>query len=125
MANETPKNVDIGAALMALAEGQKALADAIAKQGADIALALGAGKASRPEKARKFSEPLAEAHKGTKTYVIGAGGHFRNNRLYRTGDLITVTDERPAKDWKLASPEQQKVKPAVKNPGRAADQNVG
>ena len=43
----------------------------------------------------------------------------------RTRELITVTDERPAKDWKVASPEQQKVKPAVKNPGRAADQNVG
>lgn len=122
MANETPKNVDIGAALMALAEGQKALAEAITKQGADLAAV---GKLSRPEKARKFTEPLAEAHKGTKTYVVGPGGAFRNNRLYRVGELVTVTDERPAKDWKLASDAQQKVKPAVKNPGRAADQNVG
>lgn len=135
MANENPKpdakDAEIAALKAELEKAKKAspstdaklLAEAI---GDAVAAALaGANGKSNPKAARKFTAPLADEHKGTKTYVIGPAGHFRNNRLYRAGDLITVTDERPAKDWKLAAPDQQKVKPAVKNPGRAADQNVG
>ncbi len=83
--------------------------------------------AGKPAAAKlRGDKPLDEAHKGTHTYVVGPSKHYRNNRMYLAGELITVTDERPAKDWKLLDGDA-KVKPAPKvaSPGRAADQRVG
>lgn len=99
MANENPKPLlDEKALAGALAEALKPVLESIAAKGGG----------STPERSRKYTTPLAAEHKGTKTYFVGPGGHYRNNRLYKAGDLITVTDERPAKDWKLAPEDKQK-----------------
>ncbi len=69
---------------------------------------------------------LAEEHKGTKSYVVGPSKHYRNGKMYEAGEVVTVTDERPAKDWVLADKGEAKVaKAAVVPTGRASDKSVG
>jgi hypothetical protein len=88
-----------------------------------IAAALAKNSGPKPVRAKL---PLAEEHKGTHTYVVGPSKHYRNSRMYNAGELITVTDERPAKDWKLASSDEKlSKKTPVGATGRAADRNVG
>lgn len=69
-------------------------------------IALIVKEALRPEvpgdRQRPKPRVLAPEHKGTKTYVVGPSGHWRNNRLFKGGELVTITNERPARDWKLA-----------------------
>lgn len=61
-------------------------------------------------KAEKSAEPMfrnakgqmvPEKCRGTKTYLVGASGHYRNGKLYAAGEKITVTDEKPGKQWVL------------------------
>ena len=98
--------------------------------GAVIADALSAAliKANAPAhiKAlrRNFDGPggthlVAPEHRGQHTYRIGPSGHVRGNRRYEPGELITVTSERPAKDWVEVDADE---KPKAKG---AADQSVG
>lgn len=64
---------------------------------------------------------------GTKTYVIGPGKHYRKGKMYEPGELITVTDEKPGKDWVLFNPNAVKaveVPAPVAAAGRASDQDV-
>lgn len=49
---------------------------------------------------KREKEPLAPEHKGTKSYVSSTK-HYRDGRLYEPGQVITVTDEKPGKDWVL------------------------
>lgn len=87
-----------------------------------------------PKAAVRFE--LAPEHRGTHTYVVGPSRHWRNNRVYEKGELVTVTDERPAKDWVLASKSQQQEAPDEDAPRfttsgpslvgkRASDADVG
>lgn len=67
------------------------------------ALSVLAGRQPVPEATPPTEpEPLAEEHKGTKTYRINAP-HYRAGVLYSVGDAITVTDEKPSKTWDLIS----------------------
>ena len=77
-------------------------------------------------------QPLAQEHKGEKTYIVGAGGHYRGNRLYKPGEKVTVVDEKPGKDWVLfdpSAPAPAKAAPprgpAPAPAGRASDTNPG
>lgn len=82
----------------------------------------------RDEFGRRIFPQVAPEFRGTKTYVVGPGKHVRNNRTYQAGELITVTDERPAKDWKLAGAADAKAAPAAAAPvpgGRVNDKSVG
>ena len=97
-------------------------------------VALAVKEALRPETPGDRSRPkpraLSPEHKGTKTYIVGPSGHWRNNRLFKAGELVTITDQRPARDWKLApgqdgSPE--KSSPPLSRPApakRASDTDV-
>ena len=145
MANETPKTPDIGAALAALAEGQKAqaesmkamadalsglggqkaqaesmkaMADALSGLGSTIASGITKGRndANRPDLAKlRKHQPLAPEHRGEKTYVVGPKGHVRGDRIYKQGELVTVIDERPAVDWVLADSGAVEKKIAAKS----------
>lgn len=69
----------------------------------------------------------AAAFRGTKTYVVGPGKHYRKGKMYEPGELITVTDEKPGKDWVLYDPNAVKaveVPAPVAAAGRASDQDV-
>lgn len=69
----------------------------------------------------------AAAFRGTKTYVVGPGKHYRKGKMYEPGELITVTDEKPGKDWVPYDPNAVKaveVPAPVAAAGRASDQDV-
>ena len=69
---------------------------------------------------------LLPEHKGTKTYAVGPSRHYRDGRIYQAGEEVTVTDERPAKDWVLADGSAPKAKPATAPASsRSSDKNVG
>lgn len=91
------------------------------------AMTKGRNDANRPDLAAlRVNQPLAPEHRGTKTYIVGPRGHFRGDRLYAEGELVTVTDERPAIDWKLADKDavEKKIAAKAEKPepsGRAAD----
>jgi hypothetical protein len=79
---------------------------------------------------------VAPEHKGTKTYMVGPSRHYRGGKLYKAGELVTVTDERPARDWVLVenkgavkapapAPAPSKTGRASDQTGRASDQTVG
>lgn len=96
--------------------------------GSGVALALGV-KQPGSKLERPAPVPLAEEHKGTKTYIVGPSKHYRNGRHYRAGELVTVTNERPARDWKLAGSEDLNPTPtrthAPAPAGRANDRSIG
>ena len=58
-----------------------------------------------------FSPNTDPKFAGTKTYRIGPAGHYRQGQMYAEGDLLTVTNEKPGKDWVLV----EEAKPAVKH----------
>ena len=91
---------------------------------AALKLELAAAKGNEKAGLRK-NLPLAAEYKGTKTYVVGAQKHYRNGKLYQAGELVTVTDERPAKDWVLADASEVKAAKVTPVAGRASDKNVG
>ena len=99
-------------------------------------IAIAVKEAIRPEAPGERTRPkpraLSAEHKGTKTYVVGPTGHYRANKLYKPGELVTVTDERPARDWKLAPGQDgapvEKSSPPLSRPlasKRASDADVG
>lgn len=81
--------------------------------------------------ALRVNQPMDPKHKGTHTYIVGPSRHYRNGHLYKAGDKVTVTDERPAKDWVLADSEAgmkavaKAEKRATAAAGRASDKHVG
>ncbi len=94
---------------------------------------LHAAKSTAPQSTKEFLAAravLAEEHKGTKTYVVGPTKHYRDGRMYQAGELVTVTNERPAKDWVLADLDARAAakaaaKAVVAPSGRASDKSVG
>lgn len=94
--------------------------------GAEVAKALGV-KQPGVKQERLVPPPLAEEHKGTKTYIVGPSRHYRNGRTYQKGEKVTVTDERPAKDWVLFKGESDTPTRTHAAPpsGRASDRSVG
>lgn len=108
-----------------LAQLGEVMADAFVKAQTKVAETKGRNR-------RNFDGPggthlVAPEHRGTITYIVGPGGHVRGNRQYKNGQLVTVTNERPAKDWVKYDPLTKG--PAVETPvapeGRANDRNVG
>ena len=122
-----PKDAEI-AALKAQLAGKSDVAE-LAK-----AVATAVAQAIRPSSEPKLrkNQPLASEHQGTKTYMVGPSKHYRDGRTYVAGELVTVTNERPAKDWRLVvdgkvvdsgrTPPAVVVVPAS---GRTSDRSVG
>lgn len=110
-------------------EGRRAeMIEVAAVFAAELAKVLGI----TPKLSGKQKPPaLPEEFKGTRSYIVGPGRAFHGNRLYAKGDVITVTNQRPAKDWtpveegelkgKL-TPTRTHVAPPT---GRANDRSIG
>lgn len=85
------------------------------------------------DRSKPKPRPLEAKHMGTKQYIVGPSGHWRGNKLYKQGEIVTITDQRPAKDWKLAPGQEgaepeQKSSPPLSKPvaaKRANDIDVG
>lgn len=123
-----PKDAEI-AALKSQLAGKSSGGEAVelAKMIATAVAAALRPDAAATAKLRK-NLPLAAEHKGTKTYVVGPSRHYRNGKMYLKGELVTVTDERPARDWKLYDPAAGTPiaqADAAAPVGRASDRTVG
>lgn len=92
-----------------------------------IVAAIQAANAPKPPGTKRPKRELAPEHQGTKTYIVGPSKHWRGNRLYQQGELVTVTNERPARDWVLAPGQEAKAapKPPALPAKRANDVDVG
>jgi hypothetical protein len=94
---------------------------------AEAELEAHAAHVERMRVARGISRTaLLPAHRGAKTYVVGSSGHYRKGRFFKTGELITITDEKPSREWVLHDPTAAKaVEVQESSPvGRASDQDV-
>ncbi len=128
-----PKDAEI-AALKAQLAAKPAPLD-LSALGEIIAKAIAKANAPVVGRNRKNSDGpdgthlVAPEHRGTHTYVVGPSKHVRGNRQYKAGDLITVTDERPAKDWVKAPAKGEASKPAPASSApagtRSSDASVG
>lgn len=104
----------------------EAIGDAIVKAQTRVAAIVGRNRKNTD--GPNGTHLVAPEHRGTITYIVGPGKHVRGNRTYQHGEEITVTNERPAKDWVKKAKDGAAAVPeltAVGATGRASDQTVG
>lgn len=85
-------------------------------------------KAMRPPepgaRVRPPKPPLPDEFKGTRQYYVGPGKAYQGNRLFQKGEIITVTNQRPARDWTPVVKGQPAPKVSKPPTGRASDLDI-